>query len=40
MAHYEKFIREKLYKIPGIQHSHTSFVVRRLELKNSLLFIE
>jgi Lrp/AsnC family leucine-responsive transcriptional regulator len=40
MTHYEKFIREKLYKIPGIQHSHTSFVVRRLELKNSLLFIE
>ena len=40
MAHYERFIREKLYKLPGIQHSHTSFVVRRLQLDNSLLFIE
>ena len=40
MSHYERFIREKLYKLPGIQHSHTSFVVRRLQLDNSLLFIE
>ncbi len=28
---YERFLREKLYKIPGIRHSRTSFTVRRLK---------
>jgi Lrp/AsnC family leucine-responsive transcriptional regulator len=30
-AGYEKFLREKLYKIPGIRHSRTSFTLRRLK---------
>jgi len=28
---YERFLREKLYKIPGIRHSRTSFTLRRLK---------
>lgn len=28
---YEKFLREKLYKIPGIRHSRTSFTLRCLK---------
>jgi Lrp/AsnC family leucine-responsive transcriptional regulator len=30
-AGYERFLREKLYKIPGIRHSRTSFTLRRLK---------
>ena len=32
---YERLLREKLYKIPGIRHSKSSFVLR--SLKQSLL---
>ena len=32
---YERLLREKLYKIPGIRHSKSSFVLR--QLKQSLL---
>ena len=32
---YERLLRERLYKIPGIRHSRSSFVLRRL--KQSLL---
>jgi Lrp/AsnC family leucine-responsive transcriptional regulator len=28
---YEAFLRNKLYKIPGIRHSRTSFTLRRLK---------
>ena len=28
---YERFLREQLYKIPGIRHSKSSFVLRRLK---------
>ena len=28
---YERFLREKLYKIPGIRHSRTSFTLRCLK---------
>ena len=28
---YERFLRERLYKIPGIRHSKSSFVLRRLK---------
>lgn len=28
---YERFLREKLYKIPGIRHTRTSFSLRRLK---------
>lgn len=28
---YERFLREKLYKIPGIRHSKSSFVLGRLK---------
>jgi Lrp/AsnC family leucine-responsive transcriptional regulator len=30
-AGYEKFLREKLYKIPGVRHSRTSFALRCLK---------
>jgi Lrp/AsnC family leucine-responsive transcriptional regulator len=30
-AGYEAFLREKLYKIPGIRHSRTSFTLRCLK---------
>ena len=29
--HYERLLREKLYKIPGIRHSKSSFVLRQLK---------
>ena len=28
---YERFLRERLYKIPGVRHSKSSFVLRRLK---------
>jgi Lrp/AsnC family leucine-responsive transcriptional regulator len=28
---YERMLREKLYKIPGIRHSKSSFVLRTLK---------
>jgi Lrp/AsnC family leucine-responsive transcriptional regulator len=28
---YERLLREKLYRIPGIRHSKSSFVLRRLK---------
>lgn len=29
--HYERFLRETLYKMPGIQHSRTTFALRALK---------
>jgi len=29
--HYERLLRERLYRIPGIRHSKSSFVLRRLK---------
>jgi Lrp/AsnC family transcriptional regulator, leucine-responsive regulatory protein len=29
--HYERFLRENLYKIPGIQHSRSTFVLRAVK---------
>lgn len=29
--HYERFLREKLYRLPGIQHSRTTFGLRALK---------
>lgn len=29
--HYERLLRERLYKIPGIRHSKSSFVLRQLK---------
>jgi len=29
--HYERFLRERLYKIPGIQHSRSTFALRALK---------
>jgi len=34
---YEQFLREKLYKIPGISHSRTSFTLRCLKQTYSAL---
>ncbi|MET3616352.1 Lrp/AsnC family leucine-responsive transcriptional regulator [Rhizobium aquaticum] len=34
--HYERFLREKLYKIPGIQHSRTTFGLRALKQSSSV----
>jgi len=34
---YEEFLRKKLYRIPGIRHSRSSFVLR--SLKNVQAFI-
>jgi Lrp/AsnC family leucine-responsive transcriptional regulator len=34
---YERFLREKLYKIPGINHSRTSFALRCLKQTFSAL---
>ena len=28
---YERFLREKVYKLPGIQHTRSSFVLRGLK---------
>jgi Lrp/AsnC family leucine-responsive transcriptional regulator len=36
-ASYEVFLREKLYKIPGINHSRTSFTLRCLKRTFSAL---
>ncbi len=36
-AAYERFLREKLYKIPGINHSRTSFTLRCLKRTFSVL---
>ncbi len=36
-AAYEQFPREKLYKIPGISHSRTSFTLRCLKQTDSAL---
>ena len=36
-AAYERFLREKLYKIPGITHSNTSFALRCLKRTFSAL---
>jgi Lrp/AsnC family leucine-responsive transcriptional regulator len=30
-AGYERFLRESLYKVPGIRHTRTSFTLRRLK---------
>ncbi|UFZ02753.1 Lrp/AsnC family transcriptional regulator [Bradyrhizobium ontarionense] len=29
--HYERFLREKLYRIPGIRHSRSTFALRALK---------
>ncbi len=36
-AAYERFLREKLYKIPGINHSRTSFTLRCVKRTFSVL---
>lgn len=33
---YERFLREKLYRIPGIRHSRTSFALRCLKRMHSV----
>lgn len=33
---YEEFLREKLYKIPGIRHSRSSFTLRCLKKSHSV----
>ncbi len=35
--HYENFLRDALYLIPGIRHSRSSFVLRELKSETSLL---
>lgn len=35
-AGYEAFLRERLYKIPGIRHTRSSFMLRSLKRKISL----
>jgi len=35
--HYESFLRDALYQIPGIRHSRSSFVLRELKTETSLL---
>jgi Lrp/AsnC family transcriptional regulator, leucine-responsive regulatory protein len=34
--HYERFLRESLYKIPGIQHSRSTFGLRAMKEENSI----
>jgi len=34
---YEKFLRERLYRLPGIRHSRTSFTLRCLKRMVSVL---
>jgi Lrp/AsnC family leucine-responsive transcriptional regulator len=34
---YERLLRERLYKIPGIRHSKSSFVLRTLKLSDTPL---
>lgn len=36
-AGYEEFLRKKLYKIPGIQHSRSSFALRCLKYSHSVI---
>lgn len=36
-AGYETFLRKKLYKIPGIRHSRSSFTLRCLKRSHSVL---
>lgn len=36
-AGYERFLREKLYKIPGIRHSRSTFTLRCLKRVHSVL---
>jgi Lrp/AsnC family leucine-responsive transcriptional regulator len=33
---YERFLREKLYKIPGIRHSRSTFALRCLKRVHSV----
>jgi Lrp/AsnC family transcriptional regulator, leucine-responsive regulatory protein len=35
-AGYERFLREKLYRLPGIRHSRSSFVLRCLKRLTSV----
>ena len=32
----EGFLREKLYKIPGIRHTRSSFALRSLKMRSSV----
>ena len=34
---YEEFLRKKLYKVPGIRHSRSSFTLRCLKYASSIL---
>lgn len=36
-AGYERFLREKLYKIPGIRHSRSTFTLRCLKRVHSVM---
>ena len=36
-AGYERFLREKLYKLPGIQHSRSTFALRCLKRIHSVM---
>lgn len=36
-AGYEKFLRTKLYKVPGIRHSRSSFTLRCLKRMHSVI---
>jgi Lrp/AsnC family leucine-responsive transcriptional regulator len=33
---YEEFLRHKLYKLPGLRHSHSVFVLRTLKRESSV----
>lgn len=35
-AGYERFLRQKLYKIPGIRHTRSSFALRSLKKRSSV----
>lgn len=35
-AGYERFLRDKLYKIPGIRHTRSSFALRSLKQRSSV----
>jgi Lrp/AsnC family transcriptional regulator, leucine-responsive regulatory protein len=34
--HYERFLRETLYRVPGIRHSRSTFALRALKQMNSV----
>jgi Lrp/AsnC family transcriptional regulator, leucine-responsive regulatory protein len=34
---YERFLRHKLYKLPGIRHSRSTFALRRLKRVHSVV---